>query len=212
MVWGVNYNGVVEYNTMIGNQKQTSSCIYLSQTSDSTTIRYNTFKYGNYGIFSMAKETRVFYNAFIYNNIAVSIQDNSNLIAQNNTFHHNRKYAITSKENTTVTSLNNIFSKEANSIVYYIKGSIISDYNFFSEFTNVIDKSNLSNWQQSYSQDQHSKSGNPKFADVSILDLSLMDDSPCIDRGINVGLMKDFFGTKINAQSEIDIGYHELIK
>jgi hypothetical protein len=39
-----------------------------------------------------------------------------------------------------------------------------------------------------------------------------MHDSPCIDSGINVGLIKDFFGTNLNGQSKIDIGYHELTK
>lgn len=213
IVWGINYTGKLEYNTLIGNSNQISSCIYLSPTTEHVTISYNIFTNGNFGMFSMAKGANVFYNAFINNHIGISVQDNCSMIIQNNTFYNNSKLAITSRKNTTITSQNNLFVQENNSMVYETNGILISDYNFFSGPADIqINSTNsLSSWQNNNKTDYNSLSGDPRFVNPSRLDLSLMKDSPCIDKGINVGLKQDFFGTKLSEDSKIDIGYHEQI-
>lgn len=214
IVWGENYTGKVEYNTFIGNSYQVSSGIYLSPTTEIVTIGYNTFSRGNYAIYSMAKDIKVYYNAFIENNIAISIQDNSNLTVQNNTFYINKKFSIYSKRNTLVTSQNNIFHSEADAFPYQIEGELISDYNFYSgsDKTMINASSSLSNWQKSIGMDSNSLSGNPKFANPNKYDLSLSEDSPCIDKGINLGLDKDFYGTPLISDSKVDIGFHEFAR
>lgn len=211
IIWGNNYSGKVEYNTLIGNSNQISSCVYLSPTTDHVVIRYNIFRNGNFGIFSMAMDANIYYNAFINNTIGISAQDNCSMTVLNNTFYNNSKFAIKSRKNTTVISKNNLFVQENNSIVYEINGILISDYNFYSGPDNMfVNRTNsLSSWQKFYGNDYNSLSGDPRFMNPTRLDLSLMKDSPCIDRGINVGLSQDFFGTSLTEDSKIDIGYHE---
>jgi hypothetical protein len=58
----------------------------------------------------------------------------------------------------------------------------------------------------------HSIKTDPKFSDVSNLDLKLQSTSPCINKGINLLVIyKDFDGHPTHKESCVDIGAHEFV-
>ena len=51
---------------------------------------------------------------------------------------------------------------------------------------------------------------NPLFADAPAGDFNLLPDSPCIDKGTDVGLTKDFAGTEVPSGMGVDMGAMEF--
>lgn len=66
-------------------------------------------------------------------------------------------------------------------------------------------KATLAIWQSASSQDAHSFSADPKFR--STTDFSLQPSSPCINKGVSIGLTTDFLGKNISGIP--DIGAYE---
>jgi len=87
-----------------------------------------------------------------------------------------------------------------------------SDYNQFYDFTSFYYDAGAVNWATwSGTYDTNGASGDPLFTDVASGDFTLRSDSPCIEKGTNVGIKQDFYGTHIPQGLEPDIGAIEYI-
>jgi uncharacterized protein YgfB (UPF0149 family) len=211
IAYGRNYTGVIEHNTMIGNSENVTSCIYLHSTTETVNIRYNTLKNGNFGIYSYVNDLQFHYNQVCGNNYGIYVLTNRNLTALNNVFYNNKR-AIGSIGGTTVTSKNNIFHiSESNSRIYSCSGTIVSDYNnFTSQQDQFLDGySTLNAWQAATGNDANSFVGNPLFVNPDDDDFCVQPTSPCINKGTNVNLDRDFFGTQVPQAGLPEIGFYE---
>lgn len=211
---GETYSGVIEHNTMIGNSANVTSCIYLGNTNKTVTVRYNTLKDANYGIYSYASNLQFYYNQVIRNNQGLSIMTNKSLTALNNVFYNNRESCIGAISNTSVTSRNNIFHISGNGArVYSCNSSIVSDYNNFNiQQSNFLNgHSTLASWRSASGNDAHSFVNNPIFMNTGIDDFCVQSNSPCINTGTNVNLQQDFFGTPVPQSNVPDIGFFERV-
>lgn len=209
---GETYSGVIEYNTMIGSQ--TSSCIYLGNTNNTVTVRYNTLKDATHAVYSYANNLQFHYNQVIRNNQGLSIMNNRNLTALNNVFYNNNGISIGSGTGTSVTSRNNIFHiAGSNSRVYNTNGSITSNNNNFNTQQNgfLSGHSTLSSWRSATGNDMNSFVANPLFVSPANDDFCVQPTSPCINAGANVNQPVDFFGTQVPQSNLPDIGFFELV-
>ncbi|HLO90422.1 MAG: cadherin domain-containing protein [Chloroflexota bacterium] len=212
IAWGNNYSGIVEYNTMIGNSSQVTSCIYLSPTTSNVTVRYNSISNGNYGIYSYVTNFHVYYNKFVSNKTAIAVLNNYHLLAENNIFYTNVNTAISGFSGSLVTSKNNIFYISGSSKAYSTSGSLTSDYNTFNtQYSGFINGySTLAGWRSASGQDVHSMVANPMFVNPGAGNFTLQQTSPCINAGTICGYVHDFFGNPVPAGNSSDIGYYEL--
>ncbi len=211
---GETYSGVIEHNTMIGNSANVTSCIYLGNTNKTITVRYNTLKDANYGIYSYANNLQFYYNQVIRNNQGLSIMTNKSLTALNNVFYNNRGSCIGAISNTSVTSRNNIFHISGNGArVYSCNSSIVSDYNNFNtQQSNFLNgHSTLASWRSASGNDAHSFVNNPIFMNTGNDDFCVQSNSPCVNTGTNVNLQQDFFGTSVPQSNVPDIGFYESV-
>ncbi len=211
IAWGNNYTGTLEHNTMIGNSAQVTSCVYLSPTTGTVNVRYNSIRNGNYGIYAYVANFNVYYNDFTQNKTAICVLNNYHLRAENNVFYNNVVNAISALSGSTVTSKNNIFNISGSAKAYSTNGSLVSNFNTFNtQATGFINGySTLSAWQSASGQDQNSMVNNPKFVNPAGHDYSLQSTSPCINAGINCGYNQDFFGNQVPVANVSDIGYYE---
>lgn len=211
IAWGNNYTGVLEHNTMIGNSDQVTSCIYLSPTTGTVTVRYNSITEGNYGIYAYVANFNVYYNNFVGNRTAIAVLNNYQLRAENNIFYNNSIACISGYTGSTVVNKNNIFFISGSAKALSTSGSLTSDYNTFNtQSANFINgHSTLSSWQSSSGQDMHSFVGNPQFVNPSGNNFELQPNSPCINKGIICGYNQDFYGNPVPQGNSSDIGYFE---
>jgi hypothetical protein len=214
IAYGVNYSGLIEHNTMIGNAANVTSCLYFHPTTGTVTVRYNTLKDGNYAIYSYVNNLQLHYNKIINNKYGIRVLTNYNLTALNNVFYGNTEYCISSLGNTTITSRNNAFYLSSSAArVYNTGGSVVSNHNNFNiQQSNFINgHSTLASWRSASGNDINSFVSNPLFVNPAINDFCLQATSPCINSGTNVNLINDFFGTAVPQSSNPDIGIHEVI-
>lgn len=211
IAWGNNYTGTLEHNTMIGNSSQVTSCVYLSPTTGTVTVRYNSITNGNYGIYSYVANFRVYYNKFTSNKTAISVLNNYHLLAENNIFYNNINVAVSGLSGSQVISKNNIFYISGSSKAYSTNGSLTSDYNTFNtQYSGFINGySTLAGWRSASGQDMHSMVANPQFVNPSTGDFRLQQSSPCINAGTVCGYVQDFFNNPVPSGNSSDIGYHE---
>ncbi len=212
IAWGNNYTGILEYNTMTGNTNQTTSCVYLSPTTSSVTVRYNTFKDGNYGIYAYVTNFNVYYNDFIHNRTAISVLNNYHMLAENNVFYDNVNTCISGLPGSNVISKNNIFHISGNTKAYSTYGTLTSNFNTFNtQYSGFINGyGTLSAWRSASGQDQNSMVANPMFSNPSAHDFTLQQNSPCINAGLMCGYNQDHFGNAVPIGNSSDIGYHEF--
>jgi hypothetical protein len=71
--------------------------------------------------------------------------------------------------------------------------------------------SSLSAWQAASRRDSHSLSSNPQFRNVSQYDFALLSTSPCIDKGVPVGLTQDHDDNPVPFGLAPDIGSFEYV-
>ncbi len=211
IAWGNNYSGILENNTMIGNPNQTTSCVYLSPTTSSVTVRYNTFKDGNYGIYAYVTNFNAYYNDFIHNRTAICVLNNYHMLAENNVFYDNVNTCISGLPGSNVISKNNIFHISGNTKAYSTYGSLTSNYNTFNtQYSGFINGyGTLSAWRSASGQDQNSMVANPMFSNPSAHDFTLQQNSPCINAGLMCGYNQDHFGNAVPHGNSSDIGFHE---
>jgi parallel beta-helix repeat protein len=63
----------------------------------------------------------------------------------------------------------------------------------------------LEQWHKFSGQDEYSIAADPLFVDVLNLDFHLQPFSPCIDKGIDVGLTEDFEGNPVDSAPDISV-------
>ena len=212
--YGVNYTGLIEHNTMIGNAANVTSCIYFHATTGTVTVRYNTFQDGNYAIYSYVDNLQFHYNRVLNNKYGVRVLNNHNITALNNVFYGNETYCINSLSGTAVTSRNNAFFLIGNTAqAYSTGGTLVSNNNNFNlEQSNFINGfSTLASWRTSSGNDVNSFVSNPMFVNPAIDDFCLQPNSPCINTGTNVNLPFDYFGTQVPQGNMPDVGLHEYL-
>jgi hypothetical protein len=211
---GTSYSGTIEYNTMTGNRLSNNECLRLNSSNKTITVRYNTISEGLYAVNDNIASCIIYYNQFISNTEAIRIQKSRTADIKNNTFSGNTTYAIESLSGTSVSSRNNIFYLDALSTkVYKFGGTVTSNYNNFNtEKTGFLNGySTLSNWSNATNQDRNSVLADPQFINISTKDFRLQTGSPCINRGTDLGLVRDFFGTTVPQEGVPDIGFYEMV-
>lgn len=213
IVAGETYTGTVTGNTLIGNSTQVTSCLYFGNTSGSVLVMNNRLENGNYAIYSYVKDLQVTCNLFKGNNYGIRVMTDCRLNAQNNSFVGQSGYCLSSLSGTSVTAINNIFFLAGSqSRVWIVGGQWSSDYNNFNtQQTGFLNSSgSLADWQSVTSNDLHSVLGDPRLADPPSGNFRLSQDSPCIDKGVDVGLSSDFDGLSIPQGPSPDIGAFEF--
>jgi len=210
IAWGNNYSGTIERNTIIGAVNKNTSGIYLSPTTKTVTVRYNSIRSGEYGIYSYAK-TDAYYNVFSNNKVGVHTMQNYSYTSRNNVYYNNSTIGVSSASSTSLNLKNNIFyiSGSAKAIKY--SGSISSNNNVFNSAQSgfINSYSSITAWRNASNNDRNSVVGNPAFVNPSNNDFHLQSSSVAINKGVNVSLVKDFFGGTVPMSGAPDAGIHE---
>lgn len=211
IAWGNNYSGIIERNTIIGNASKVVSGIYLSPTTKTVTIRYNNIKNSNYGIYNYSKAD-VYYNIFLNNKTGVQTMPGYTLNARNNVFYNNTTTAVSASTNTTTTLRNNIFNISNSGKAIKTSGTVSSNNNLFNTQTTgfINGHSTLTAWRNASGNDKVSLVGNPGFINPGNQDFHVASTSVAINKGVNVSLIKDYFGGTVPMSGAPDIGIHEF--
>lgn len=110
---------------------------------------------------------------------------------------------------------NCIYTADTPLLVYENGASFTADYNcYYAEIEEGWEfnwSQSFAQWQSSNGQDEHSVYANPQWINASNHDYHLLDTSPCIDAGTNVGVTTDFDDVLRPQLSGYDIGAYELI-
>jgi parallel beta-helix repeat protein len=111
------------------------------------------------------------------------------------------------------------FAVSGSSATSSVLASHQSDYNLWYQtsgyFVNYpvngkeAEAKTLSQWQGAYGQDQHSRSGDPQFVNLSSLDVHVQSGSPAIDSGTSIGVTQDYSGASRPQGNGYDIGAYE---
>ncbi len=211
IAWGGNFSGIIENNTLIGTPS--TSGIYISPTTNTVTVRYNTIKNSNYGIYSYASVLDAYYNIFSGNRSGINILPSYSLNARNNVFYNNTNTGVSATSNTSVTLKNNIFHISSGAKAINAQGTISSNNNIFNQEQSgfINGNSTLSAWKNSSGNDAASLVGNPNFSSPTSGDFHLQSNSIAINKGANVNLSRDFFGGSVPQSGAPDAGIHEVI-
>jgi len=212
IAWGNNYSGVIENNVLIGNVPQVTSAIYLSPTTKTVIVRYNTIKNSNYGIYSYANVLDAYYNRFSENKVAINVLPGYSLNARNNVFYLNTTNSVAGTSNSNITLKNNIFYINSGQKAFSSSGSISSNNNLFNQESSgfINGHSTLSAWKNASGNDAASVVGNPQFVSPSSGDFHIQSTSVAINKGANVNLSRDFFGSSVPQSGTPDMGLHEV--
>jgi len=210
---GTYLDGLIESNTFKAKTLSGNVCMNLNNGSGMFVVRYNIITGGETGINANTASSQVYYNQFIDNIVAIRVQESKSVTAMNNTFVGNTDYMVESDKGSNVSSTNNIFYLgTASSKVYKFGGTAISDYNSFNiekpEFLNGY--GTLTSWISATGQDKNSLVADPLFVNLASGDFRLKSSSPCINKGDDLSLQKDFFGTLVPQSGKPDIGFFEL--
>jgi len=209
---GSDYNGVIEYNTLRSGQAPDCELINLSSTNGTVVARYNSLEGGMTGIHSHAAENNIYYNIFLNSNVAVRIEKDKSAGIFNNTFIQGGDCIIETLEGSQVTAMNNIYVLDSvSSETYRTHGTIISDYNLFNiQKQGFLSGFNtLDAWSSFSGQDLNSVVSDPLFTDPEAGDYTLSDRSPAINKGADIHLTEDYFGTSVPQYNIPDIGFCE---
>jgi hypothetical protein len=180
-------------------------------------IQYNVFENKSDGIYSIAEKNYIYYNIFKNNQIAINIVSVlSEAEVYNNVFYGNARGVSTSYA--TIKIYNNIFYllDVGDKAINHSLDNLLSDHNIFypeqDGFININNKSfnNLADIQQDMNIDLNSLIKDPLFVDIYNDNFTLNENSPAINKGINLGLNKDFFGYNVPYGNNPDIGLVEL--
>ncbi|MBN2349204.1 MAG: cadherin domain-containing protein [Bacteroidales bacterium] len=182
------------------------------------TFKYNTFRVENEGIYSSALENEIYYNIFKGIQVAVNILGNtSKAKIANNIFYNNRKGVFTSYAELEL--YNNIFyfANTGDQALINNSSNVITDHNIYypeqEGFVEIAQKkyNNLSDLQQDHKLDVNSFVADPQFVDIYNDNFNVRTSSPAIDAGINVGIIKDYYGFQVPFGDAPDIGISEII-
>ena len=212
-VTGSSIAGLIERNTMNGRKISNNQCLSLNNSNGVFIVWYNSFAGGQSGIYANAFSSLIYYNQLIDNTVAIKVQQNKAVKVLNNTFYSNENYSIESMVGSKVESKNNIYYLTPTAPrAYNFGGTFISDFNTFnvekSGFLNGF--STLTAWSSNTGQDLNSLITDPLFVDIEAGNFRLRPNSPCINKGLDINLEEDFFGTQVPQAGKPDIGFCEV--
>jgi hypothetical protein len=205
--------GLIEYNVLSGNKISDNHCLNLSNSSGIYIVRYNTIIGGKTGVNVNSESAKIYYNQMIGNQVAVKVQQNKAALIMNNTFVTNDNFAVESLTGSKVGSTNNIYYlTPAAPRAFKYEGSYVSDFNLFNiEKSGFINGYNtLASWTAASGQDKNSQVKDPQFENGAEGNFRIKPNSPCINKGSDLKLEKDFFGTKVPQAGKPDIGFCEV--
>ncbi len=223
-------NCLVEKNRVIG---PVGNCYYIRPNSNDNTIRNNYGENADMGIQIRegSNRNKVHYNVLY--NVNLGIQSDGDKPITGSRIFNNTIVSATSLPNKNGININHTNKdwQVRNNIVlntggftYAIKvnpasvGNGTSDYNCYQSngvgnFTTHNDRiysfEQWASYQLESGQDSHSIRGDPKLVNPAGKNPHLLKDSPCIDKGTNVGLTQDFDGHKVPFGNAPDIGAFE---
>jgi hypothetical protein len=206
-----NASGIIEYCTFI-NGSNVAAAVHIERGNGIIT-RYNTFQGNTLGLRIAGAYTT---NNLIHNNIFYnctsgvgvgytypSVGPATNTKVYNNVFYRVSNYHIW-VDKTNVDSRNNIHLRGTDNgvaIYNYGGGSWTIRNNCYGTSATAGTPGTGSN----------PVIGNPLFVNLSNYDFHLQSNSPCINKGVNVGISYDIDGTSIFQGSAPDIGAYEYI-
>ena len=216
-------NVVIEYC----ESDNDASGIYLDPAGSAKTMtaRYNYVHDSQAGTAGIGINHFTGGACWIYYNLLVNAGDNEvgafnvehheegKIYVYNNTFYNNSlrllHYQVNIAYGDNIIFKNNIFYMESVLKNYFPvfkiwdAGAIISDYNqwykgsaYYLINRNSINYVNLAAWKTVINQDINSQEGDPLFLN-KLSDWKLQAGSPCINKGVDVGLKQDFLGNPI---------------
>jgi len=224
-------SGIIEYNTFRANSV-VSGVLYLSNVLN-TIVRYNTFE-GNGGAASYSDGTLKVaggncVNTLIYNNKFYDITGRAIVLGYlypkpggygasiGTKIYNNDFYNIAIGDNllvpgaciwndsTEVTVTNNIFHLNGNTATAFYNGGAGTVWHIANNSFDEVGLIGVAG------KGTNSVIGNPLFVDAPNKDFHLQSTSPCIDKGANVNIIKDFDGINIPQGVAPDIGAYEFI-
>ena len=210
---GSKMEGLIEHNSLSGNKVSDNHCLNLSNNSGIYIVRYNTIIGGKTGVNVNSESVKIYYNQMIGNQVAIKVQQNKAALIMNNTFVANDNFAVESLTSSKVVSMNNIYYlTPAAPKAFKVEGSFVSDFNLYniekSGFLNGY--STLATWTAATGQDKNSQVKDPQFENGAEGNFRIKPNSPGINKGSDLKLEKDFFGTKVPQAGKPDIGFCEV--
>jgi hypothetical protein len=192
-------NGSLHDNQNV-DHRLLSHALYWANTK--MTIRYNLFyNCSNTGIKlnGYCHDSQIYYNVSRNNMNGMLVYGSTGVKVYNNVFANNTNGGILLFDYGGVASVisdmkNNIFYKNASGQVkkYNTSRVAVSDYNCYFGISG---------------SDPHGLNADPKFVNPAGFDFRLQSTSPCINRGIHIGLTRDLQGKAISGIP--DIGAYE---
>jgi hypothetical protein len=212
---GTNCSILAEGNTFLSPEGSQLTLLNMNNTGGNSIVRYNRFKGGKSGIYSLADHVAVYYNQFVKEETGITILENSIMTVMNNTFASNINACVKAMLSSVVELKNNIYYlDEVSASAYDIAGTFASDYNLFNteknSFLNGINS--LAIWRNNTGQDIHSQVADPLFTNLYDADFTLQPGSPAINRGVDVELIRDYFGIEVPLFGIPDIGCSESVE
>ncbi len=210
---GNSLNGIIEGNALRGRKISGNNCLSLNNSNGTFIVRYNTIEGGGTGVDVNVTSCKLYYNQLIENSIAIKVQQYKAVDVLNNTFYGNVNYSIESYIGSKVTSKNNIYYLTPDgSQTYKFGGSYNSDFNTFNVakpgFLNGYNT--ILSWIAASGQDRNSLVTDPLFENIPAGNFRIKPNSPCINKGSDLGLEKDFFATMVPQAGVPDIGFCEV--
>jgi len=221
-------NMKVEYNTIHNNYGSGTNHydwgIGMGAGGSGQIIRYNHIYNitGNpsqwndgVGIYTRgAKNSYIYYNIIhdcvkgIYNSVKSSSGSNNNNKIYNNVCYDCSKYGIwinngiSSGNKTKITVMNNICDGSSADLRLADYVDATGGYNCLMN-DSAVSKAGTSSYSGANTDFY---SSNPKFTNAAGNNFSLRSDSPCIDKGTDVGLNRDYAGNPVPKGSSVDMG------
>ena len=222
-----------EYNHNIrGFIDYPASCIRLDTNTANSRVMYvksHDCESAGFVLEDGANNNLIAYNLFYKNARGGSFSSVPGLNNKiyNNVFYNNvgsDSGGLAIRSSVPVTVKNNIFLSNNKGMFFDQGGNILThtmDYNLY--FGNTIDirygstsysSNQVQNGQyyQATGYEQHGVGLNPYFVNPSSSDFHLQSNSNAIDKGTNVGLIRDFDGISVPQGSAVDIGAFEFIQ
>ncbi|RMD90249.1 MAG: right-handed parallel beta-helix repeat-containing protein [Alphaproteobacteria bacterium] len=208
-------NAVIRYNKIYDNY--VAGILMSNQPTDGTVqIYYNVIFNNNYGI--RVHDWRW--------NSATRVQILNNVIYNNNTTAFNPEPANLDVRADTreLTIVNNVIFDSQHpgrpSMIRFwksgrVQSNLVSDHNclYNASGSDLVEYNNadynFEGWQ-GLGQDGNSVSADPRLVNAGAQNFALQGNSPCIDRGKDVGLTRDFTGAAVPGGPTVDIGAFEF--
>jgi hypothetical protein len=200
---GFTTNATIEYNTMTRTRTGDDNTVFYSNYAHGSNIifRYNIVKDALMGIQSRTYDMQIYYNTFsnvgVFMELSAPNDYSSNVKVWNNSIYNCG--LILNGYGEIVDFRNNIVHTVTGAA--FSGGSNITlDYN---DYYNIPTFGNIS-------KGAHDLASDPLFNNITNLDFTLKNGSPCIDKGTNVlNTTTDIVGDVVPAGNSVDIGSHE---